>query len=252
VKQAEVVCVGVAKRVAAAAFVAFEFRFRAIADAAQVKAGQRLVWSAVFPLKPGMDIPPEGFLHLPQKQKFNPFCLLDRKAITIMHANLASDDSGDRLSLTDQSTVTPGAEFKEWNQFLDWSPEPAVERIRQHRTGPLDLDTELLEEIALDEYAIGEPAPGDSQGQTFYPITAGKLSFTAVVSSAADGKQLRTHLDELKKQTKNRPPLFGLLHYERCRLMFQPLTTFQPEPEYLTISKENVNKAALLKALNFT
>ena len=51
---------------------------------------------------------------------------------------------------------------------------------------------------------------------------------------------------------KDGPPLYGLMHYERCRLVFQPLAAFKPEPDYLPISKENVNKAALLKALKFT
>ena len=43
------------------------------------------------------------------------------------------------------------------------------------------------------------------------------------------------------------------MHYERCRLAFQPLTAFGKDgPDYLTISKDVVNKAALLKALKFT
>src|SRR5438067_5834524 len=96
----EVVCVGAAKKVAAGAFVAFEFRFRAVADAAPVTAGQRLAWSVVFPLKPGLEIPPEGFLHLPQKQKFTPFILLERKSVMIERANIVSEESGGRLSLT--------------------------------------------------------------------------------------------------------------------------------------------------------
>ena len=66
------------------------------------------------------------------------------------------------------------------------------------------------------------------------------------------GESLRRNLDELRKLKKDRPPLYGLMHYERCRLLFQPLAAFKPEPDYLPISKENVNKAALLKALRFT
>ncbi|MCE9563207.1 MAG: hypothetical protein K8U57_14280 [Planctomycetes bacterium] len=62
----DVVCVGVVKKVAEKAFVMFDFRLRALADSGPVKAGQRLSWSAVFPVKPGQDIPPEGFLHLPR------------------------------------------------------------------------------------------------------------------------------------------------------------------------------------------
>jgi hypothetical protein len=248
----EVVCVGAAKKVAAGAFVAFEFRFRALADAAPVAAGQRLAWSVVFPIKPGLDIPAEGFLHLPQKQKFTPAVFLDRKSVTIERANFIRDDAGGRLALTDQSTVAPGQAFSAWDRFLDWSPAAAVERIRKQTPGPLDLDTELQEEIVLRDYEIGAPAEGDAPGQAAYPVTAGSLTLSAVVGSEAEGKTLRSRLDELRKLKKNRPPLYGLMHYERCRLTFQPLTAFRPEPDYLTISKENVNKAALLKALSFT
>jgi hypothetical protein len=248
----EVVCVGVAKKVAAGAFVAFEFRFRAVSEAAPVKAGQALAWSVVFPLKPGLEIPPEGFLHLPQKQKFTPFILLDRKSVTIEHANIVNEEFGGRLSLTDCSTVVLDKAFTEWERFLEWVPAPAIERIRKHTPGPLDLDTELQEEIVLKEYAIGTPGEGDAPGQTIYPITVGSLSLSAIVGSEAEGKALRQNLENLRKLKKNRPPLFGLMHYERCRLVFQPLTAFRPEPDYLTISKENVNKAALLKALSFT
>jgi hypothetical protein len=248
----EVVCVGAAKKVAAGAFVAFEFRLRALADAAPVTAGQRLAWSCVFPLKPGLDVPAEGFLHLPQKQKFAPILFLKHQTVRIDGANLVSDDAGGRISLTDQSTVVLGEEFNEWDQFLDWTPAAAVERIRKHTPGPLDLDTELQEEIVLPDYAIGTPGGGDAPGQTVYPVTAGPLALSAVVGPDAEGKALRTNLDELRKLKKKCPPLYGLMHYERCRLVFQPLTAFRPEPDYLTISKENVNKAALLKALSFT
>jgi hypothetical protein len=248
----EVVCLGAAKKVATGAFVAFEFRFRAVTDAAPVTAGQRLVWSFVCPLKPGVRIPAEGFLHLPQKQKFAPFILLDQKIVTIERANVAVEGPGGRLSLTDQSTVGLGSPFDDWAQFLDWAPAPAVKRIRQHTPGPLDLDTELQEEIVLHDYEIGEPTGGDVPGQTVYPVTAGHLALSAIVGPEIEGKALRKNLDDLRKEKKNRPPLYGLMHYERCRLALQPLTAFRPEPDYLTISKENVNKAALLKAMSFT
>ena len=250
--KAELVCVGVGKKVATGAFIAFEFRFRAVADAAPLTAGQKLAWSAVFPLKPGVEVPPEGFLHLPQKQKFAPVLFLDRKTVTVERANVVQDDNGGRLSLTDQSTVVLGKAFDEWNRFLDWSPVAAVERIKRHQPGPLDLETELQEEIVVRDYSIGAPSEGEAPGQTVYPITAGKLLLSAVVGAEAEGKALRKSLDDLQKVKKNPPPLYGLMHYERCRLVFQPLTAFRPEPDYLTISKENVNKAALLKALNFT
>jgi hypothetical protein len=251
-KKVEVVCLGAAKRVAAGAFVAFEFRFRVLSGSAPVQAGQSLSWSCVFPVKPGMEVPPEGFLHLPQKQKFAPFLFLDGKSVVIERASVVVEKSGGRLSLTDESTVVLGKAFDKWDQFLDWSPEPAIERLRQHVPSPLELDTELQEEVVLRDYKIEEPEEGDAPGQTVYPIIAGPLRMSAVVGLPAEGKTLRKNLDELRKLKKNRPPLLGLLHYERCRLVLQVLSAFRPEPDYLTISPENINKAALLKAMSFT
>ena len=46
--------------------------------------------------------------------------------------------------------------------------------------------------------------------------------------------------------------MFGLLHYEMCRLIFQPLTVFEQKgPVHMMISAEKVDRAALLKTLNF-
>jgi hypothetical protein len=251
---AEVVCLGAVKKVATGSFVAFDFRLRATADAPPFEAGRRLTWSAVFPVKPGVDIPAEGLLHLPQKQKFAPIVFLNRTTLVIRDAALSADESGGgRIVLTDQSTVTVGKPFADWDRFLDWSPAPAVERLGRHKPGPLDLDTELQEEVILRDYEIGPPAEGNDPGQTVYPVTAGRLTLHAVVGPAAEGKALKKCLDDLRKAKKDRPPLYGLMHYERCRLLLQPLTTFgKGGPEYLTISKEVVNKAALLKAMSFT
>jgi hypothetical protein len=249
----EAVCLGAVKKVAAGAFVAFEFRLRALADSGQVRAGQRLSWSAVFPVRPDSEIPPEGFLHLPQKQKFAPILLLGKHTLAIRDASLSLDDSGGgRVVLTDSSMVAAGKPFNDWARFLDWSPAPAAARLKGHAPGPLDLDTELQEEVVLRGYEIGLPADGDEPGQIVYPVTAGPLALHAVVGPDPEGKALRKGLDDLRKKKKDRPPLFGLLHYERCRLVLQPLTAFNGGPDYLTISNEVVNKAALLKAMSFT
>jgi hypothetical protein len=253
VESVEVVCLGAVKRVAGGAFVAFDFRLRALADGGPVPAGRRLTWSAVFPLKPGMDIPAEGFLHLPQKQKFAPYLFLEQKAITIRNAAVSADESAGRIILNEQSTVILGEPFTDWARFLDWSPAPALERIRRHKPGPLDVDTELQEEGVLRDYQIGSPEDGDEPGQSVYSVTAGPITLHAVVGPAAEGKALRKGLEDLRKLKKTRPPLYGLMHYERCRLVLQPLTSFTNDgPDYLPISKENVNKAALLKAMSFT
>src|SRR4051812_23810546 len=241
---AEVVCLGAVKK-ATGSFVAFEFRLRATAAAPPVKAGQPLTWSTVFPVKPGVDIPPEGFLHLPQKQKFSASLFLQKATIVIRDAALSSDESGvARVTLNERSTVTPGRPFHDWGRFLEWSPAVAVERLARHQPGPLDLDTELQEEVVLDAYEIGPPGAGDEPGHSVYPLTAGPLALHAVVSPPAEGKALRKSLDDLRKAKKARPPLFGLMHYERCRLVLQPLTAFGKDgPDYLPISKENVDKA---------
>ncbi|MBY0460259.1 MAG: hypothetical protein K2V38_23330 [Gemmataceae bacterium] len=249
----EVVNLGTVKKVAEGAFVMFEFRLRAVADADPIKAGQRISWSAVFPLKKGQDIPPEGFLHLPQKQKFAPFLFLERNTLAVTNATVSGDESGGwRLALTDQSTVTSGKPFTGWDRFLQWTPAAAVERIAKHTPGPLDLDTELQEEIVLRGYDIGKPEDGDEPGQTVFPVTSGPVAFHAVVGAGLEGKALKAALEDVRKAKSPNPPLFGVMHYERCRLVFQPLTTFDGSPNYITISKENVNKAALLKAMNFT
>ena len=255
----EVVCLGAVKKVAAGSFVAFEFRLRATANADPVAAGDRLTWSAIFPIRPGAEVPPEGFLHLPQKQKFTPIVLLDRKAIAINGTSISDDGAGGwRVALGEGSTVVAGKPFKEWDRFLDWSPTPAIGRVRGHKAGPLDIETELQEEVVLRDYEISPPADGDEPGQstsTRCSCRRDRLGFHAVVGGGGieAERALRKGLDDLRKPKKARPPLFGLMHYERCRLVLQPLATHgEAGPEYLTISKEIVDKAALLKAMSFT
>src|SRR5262249_11723326 len=139
-----------------------EFRLRATDDAPPVRAGQPLTWSTVFPVKPGVNIPPEGFLHLPQRQKFSPSIFLQKGTIAIRDAALSADESGvGRITLNERSSVTPGKPYAHWGRFLEWSPAPALERLARHAPGPLDLDTELQEEVVLDGYEIGPPAEGD-------------------------------------------------------------------------------------------
>ncbi|AWM41864.1 hypothetical protein GobsT_70190 [Gemmata obscuriglobus] len=249
----EVVNLGVVKKVAENAFAMFEFRLRAVADAGPIKAGQKVSWSTVFPLKKDQDIPPEGFLHLPQKQKFSPFLFLERTSLNVTNAAVSGDEVGGwKLSLTDQSTVTVGKPFAQWDRYLQWSAPAAAERLAKHAAGPLDLDTELQEEVVIRDYDIGKPGDGDEPGQTVYELTAGRLKLHAVVGANPEGKALRAAFEEVRKAKVPNPPLFGVMHYERCRLVLQPLTTFAGGPDYITISKENVNKAALLKAMNFT
>lgn len=254
VPKVEAACLGAVKKVVAGAFVAFEFRLRATADAPPISVGQKLTWSVVFPIKPGAEIPPEGFLHLPQKQKFNASIFLDKATITIHEGAAAIDESGGgRISLTDTSRVSTGPAIADWTSYLDWSPQPALARLAQHKPGPLDLETELQEEVVLRDYEIGVPQDGDEPGQTTYPVNASGLSLHAIVGAGTEGETLKQNLEGLRKLKKKRPTLYGLMHYERCRMILQPLTTYgDTGPEYLNISKAIVNKAALLKAMSFT
>ncbi len=249
----EAACLGVVKKVAAGAFVAFDFRLRATAESGPVPDGGRLTWSVIFPIKPGVVVPPEGFLHLPQKQKFTPWLFLEKATIGFRDVALSEDESGGgRLLLGESSTVTLGEPFEDWGRFLGWSPRPAAERVARHRPGPLDLDTELQEEVVLRDYQVGPPTAGDEPDHMVYPVTAPGLALHAVVGPGDENQPLRNGLDALRNLKEGRPPLFGLMHYERCRLAFQPLATFgESGPDYLTISGEVVNKAALLKALSF-
>ena len=125
VDRLEVVTLGVVKKVIRGTAVTFEFRLRTTAAAADLPAGQRLIWSCVFPLRPGMDIPPEGFLHLPQKQRFKAVDFLTVRVLTIDKSVVTLDEPAGRITLTDASRVASGDPFTGWNQFCSWSPAAA-------------------------------------------------------------------------------------------------------------------------------
>ncbi|MCU0875265.1 MAG: hypothetical protein MUE50_23285 [Pirellulaceae bacterium] len=256
VERLEVVTLGVGKKVAARAFVAFEFRLRTMAASAvpggELPAGHRLAWSCIFPVKPGVDIPPEGFLHLPQKQKFNASVFLERKSLVLERVAVALDEfGGGRISLGDESRVSAGAEFTAWDRFLEWSPAVSIQRIARHEVSPFDLEVEVQEEVVLRDWEIGAGSVREESGQTVFPITCGPVQFDAVVSPGSEGEALAAALSDLRK-LKVRPPLFGLMHYELCRLVLQPLALIETKgPKYLTISDKNIDRKQLLKALKF-
>jgi hypothetical protein len=220
--------------------------------AGNIPEGHRLVWSCVFPLKPGNEIPAEGFLYLPQKQKFNAALFLEGQTIVIERAAVVLDGfGGGRISLGEASTVATGHPFKDWQRFQSWDTAAAVKRIREHQPGPLDLEVEMQEEVVLDDWQIGEPAERTGQQQVVFPVVHRNTTFDAVVAQGPEGKALHTALQALRKK-KMRPPLFGLLHYEMCRLVLQPLATLGKNgPEQLMLSEKKIDRAALLKALKF-
>jgi hypothetical protein len=248
----EVVTLGVLKRVSAGSFAAFEFRLRALAPAGNVRPGAPLVWSCVFPLKAGSGVAPEALLHLPQKQQFTPTTFLEKRVIALENVTVTPDESGcGRVSLGEKSAVTAGEPFGDWQRFQQpWDPARALQRVRAATPGPLDLDVELQEEVVLPAWQVGKAQEGE-EGQMSYPITAGALSFDAPAPAGDEGKALRLALERWHKAT-SRPPLYGLLHYERCRLVLQPLAVFgEAGPEQLMLSAEKVDRTSLLKALRF-
>src|SRR5262245_38888176 len=246
-----VAVVGVVKKVVPRAFVTFDFRLRLVSAADGLPAGQRISWSCVFPLKPDQDIPAEAFLHLPHKQKFTASQFLEGKTMVLTKVAVALDEAGGaRLSLGEQSTVQRGADVDDYQRYLSWDVARALALIEKHEPTPFDLEVEMQEETVLRQWSIGEPEPREAEKQVWYPFTESGVALTGVVSAQEDGKSHRTFLDEMGK--KKPAPLFGLLHYEKCRLMFQPLTLFGPKgPAHLMLSPDKVERATLLKALKF-
>lgn len=247
----EVIVLGVAKKVVAGNFAAFDFRLRLMAPAGDLAAGQPLSWSCVFPLKPGQDVPAEAFLHLPHRQKFTAALFLEGKSVMLEKVNVALDEAGGgRISLGEQSTVRAGEDVADYDPYLTWDLSRAIARIEKHEPSPFDLDVEMQEEIVLRDWSIGPAEPRETDKQVWFPITVGGVTLSAVASAQDDGKSHRKHMDELAKRKP--APLFGLMHYEKCRLMFQPLTLFGPKGiAHLMLSPDKIDRATLLKALKF-
>lgn len=249
-ERVEVVTIGVAKR-PAASFVAFEFRLRTVSNSGHLKKGERLVWSCVFPKAPGSEIPAEGYLHLPQKQKFKAVSLLEPNVFVIDKVSTTLDPSGcHRVSLSEASSVTSAREFSEWSSLFQWDQTAALERVRQHEPGPFDLDVELQEEIFFDEWMIHDSWENADNGVVF-PIATKTFMCETVVPKTGDNSVLTANIEELKEKKKP-GTLYGLMHYERCKLVLQPLTVFgKKKPKHLMISDEKIDPRALLSTLKF-
>jgi hypothetical protein len=250
VERIEVVTLGVARKIVPGACV-FDFRLRTLTPADPVEADGRLGWSCVFPVPPNSDVPPEGYLMMAQKQGFKADVFLAGKVLTITNSMITPDKvGGGRITLSEQSTVAAGPTFSDWERFQLWEPAGVIKRLRDHQPGPLDLDIELQEEVVLHDWQIGRAVEEDA-GQHVYPIVSRGVTFHVVIGPGVENKPLRQTLDRFVKK-KNLPPVFALLHCERCRLVLQPLSVFGTAgPESLTKSKEKVNMAALLKTLKF-
>jgi hypothetical protein len=250
VESIDVVALGVARKLTPGGIWTFDFRLRTLNQAGPVPAGGRVNWSCAFPQPPGHNISPEGFLLTTQKQGFKAQVFTEGKVVALGGATVTPDSSGGgRITLGEKSTVSAGAAFTDWQRFASWRPEAALERLRKHQPGPLDLEVELQEEVVLRQWRVG---PGvEEEGQRAYPIAAGAVICHAVVNPGEEGKPLRQALEAMQKKD-GLPPLFGLMHYERCRLVLQPLAVLGPNgPELLTLSKEKVDLKGLLQSIKW-
>ena len=249
IKRLEVVTIGVSKRVIKGVFCAFEFRLRSIGNQNDIPHGTALIWSAVFPLKKGTDIEPEAFLHLEQKHTFRPIDLLGDKTYWFDHVMLMGEQAPFRLTLTEQSKVTENSVFDDWKSFIKWDQVQAHQRLVQHEPNPFELDVELQEDIFLRDWTLGGYKTNKIDHYRYYQISMGDLDFHAQV--AEDDKTTQKALAALKKQ-KDKPPLYGLLHYEACQLILQPLSLIQDaKPKQLCLSDKKRGAASLLRSMKF-
>jgi hypothetical protein len=252
VESLKVVTLGVAKRVVPGAFASFDFRLRAIGAAGPVADKQPLVWSCVFPLRKDLDLPSEAFLHLPQKQKFKPSLLLEKKVVEATKCAVsAQPGSAMRLTLGDASTLTSCDAFTDWQSLWSWDLQTAAERLNQHRPTPIDLEIELQEEVFLHDWQPDEPRETD-EGHTLLPIATRFLPFEIRLDPGPSGVPVRGVITKMAAK-KRRPPLFGVTHYESSRLVLQPLAALGKDGiEYVTVSPDKISQAALVKAMKFT
>lgn len=248
VKTLKVVTLGVNKRIVPNAFCAFEFRLRTVRKAGKIAAGSKLLWTCVFPMKAGSEIPAEALLHLPQKQKFTGHEFLAGKVMTLRNIHVSEQG---RVTFGEDSEVESGEAFEDWPRFANWDPAAALARLAEHATSPFDLAIELQEEVLLTQWQAGEPEDRGRDGGVEVPVAGDGLSFVALVSPETHG-ELLNELKAWSKPKRERPPLFGTMHYEGCRLVLQPLSVLtESKPEMLELSKKNIDQKELLKGLTF-
>lgn len=242
---------GVAKRVVPGAFAGFDFRLRSLGAAGPADK-EPLVWSCVFPLRKDLDLPAEAFLHLPQKQGFKPSLLLERKVVEVTTCAVSRQPGATtRLVLGEASRMTTGEPFTDWQSLLGWDIRQAAARLEAHRPTPMDLEIELQEEVFIADWQPGELRSME-EGYDLLPIESGRLPLEVRLDTGPSGVPVRGVMTKIAER-KRRPALFGIVHYEACRLVLQPLAALGKDGiEYLTVSPDKISQAELVKAMKFT
>lgn len=272
VRELPVVTLGVLVKVVPGSFCAFDFRMRRLDGG---RLGEPVAFSEMFPLTgktPGQDVPAEAFLVLERPQRYKPRVLLDGGVVVFRDATLSRTEAGLRVSLGKDSGVEAGPPFDGWASLPAWSPADALARVRAHEVDPLELPNELHEEVVLDDFRVG--APSTAEHRHAYPVrTTSGLALDGVAVDGVEGKTLRANLERLRRGepplglgpgstsgTRKRkakpgaepPPgrLFGVLHYETCRFVLQPLSLLTASgPIHLMTSAEGIDHKALLRNL---
>jgi hypothetical protein len=252
VKKMVVVTLGVSKRVVPGAFASFEFRLRAIGTAGPLADGEPLVWSCVFPLRQDLELPAEAFLHLPQRQKFKPSMLLEKKTVEVTGCAVSLlPGAPARLVLGEDSTLTSGDEFGGWGSLLRWDMQAAAARLEQHRPTPMDLEIEFQEEVFISDWRPGARRETED-GYDLLPVETNHLPLEMRLDRGPSGVPVRDVMGKIAVK-KKRPAIYGIVHYESSRLILQPLSAWGEHGiEYLTVSRDKINQAELVKAMKFT
>ncbi|OJT25570.1 hypothetical protein BO221_06775 [Archangium sp. Cb G35] len=238
-KSIEVVTLGVLKRTVASAYT-FEFKLRIVGAAEPELVGRSVTYSLVFARKTegkAKDLPAEAYLHLSQPQKFMPRVFRQGKAVKITDGALMLDErGGGRLALGPKSTVTEGPAHTDWPPLFQFDPAAALERVKRHTPGPLDLAVELQEEVVVAGATMSEKPIKTGDGRRIFALRgADGLSFDAVIPDGPDGEELLPRLRAGLKQA-DKPLLYGITYYEFGRMMLLPLSLLStgseaPEPE---------------------
>ncbi len=76
-------------------------------------------------------------------------------------------------------------------------------------------------------------------------------TFYVPIGTGAEHQVLRDTLATWRHKQQSPPPLFGIVHYEMCRLVLQPLSLLTPEgADPMNLSSRPTGAAALLRSLS--
>lgn len=256
VARLEVATLGVLKRHVPGAFSAFEFRFRllepiSLADGLVLPRGTSLIWPLILPARADIQVSPEAFLQLQQKQGFRPADLLGGKRIVIEGTSISAD-APHRINLGPDSKLWIGDPPVDWQGLIDWQPRDWLLRLQRHRPDPLELPVEHSVEVLLPEWCLQQAfaastTPGKGSSERVASITALGMGWRLRIDAGED--ELERALQEAG-QGPEPPALYASAHVELGQALLTPLALLADPPRYITIGPMKGDRAALVRALN--